>query len=130
MLIATIVSAPTIPTLCWIAPEMPQAMYSFGATVLPVWPTWAAYGYQPASTTARVAATSPPRAFARRSQSAKLSGPPSPRPPATSTSAWVMSTAPRSASSWPTSLAARDQSCTCTSTFSTVALPPLASPAA
>ena len=49
-----------MPTLCWIAPEMPQATYSRGETVLPVWPTCAAYGYQPASTTARVAATSPP----------------------------------------------------------------------
>ena len=36
---------------------MPAARYSFGATVLPVWPICAAYGYQPASTTARVAAT-------------------------------------------------------------------------
>ena len=46
-----------MPTLCWIAPEMPSATYSFGDTVLPVWPTCAEYGYQPASTTARVAAT-------------------------------------------------------------------------
>ena len=43
--------------MCWIAPEMPAARYSFGATVLPVWPIWPAYGNQPASTTARVAAT-------------------------------------------------------------------------
>ena len=32
-------------------------------TVLPVWPTWVEYGYQPASTTARVAATAPPSAL-------------------------------------------------------------------
>jgi hypothetical protein len=30
-----------MPTLCWIAPEIPAARYSFGATVLPVWPIWA-----------------------------------------------------------------------------------------
>src|SRR5262249_17913642 len=57
LLIATTVPEPCIPTLCWIAPEIPHATYSFGETVLPVWPTWLAYGDQPASTTARVAAT-------------------------------------------------------------------------
>ena len=64
LLIATMFSEDCIPTLCWIAPEIPAARYSFGATVLPVWPIWAAYGYQPASTTARVAATAllPPNA--------------------------------------------------------------------
>ena len=55
--------------------------------VFPVWPTCVGYGYQPASTTARVAATAPPSAFASSSTSAKLSGPPRPRPPATITSA-------------------------------------------
>ena len=29
-----------MPAMCWMEPEMPQAMYSEGATVLPVWPTW------------------------------------------------------------------------------------------
>src|SRR4029077_4269292 len=57
LLIATMFSEDCMPTLCWIAPEMPAARYSLGATVLPVCPIWAAYGYQPASTTARVAAT-------------------------------------------------------------------------
>src|SRR5690606_10230667 len=38
-LIATIVSDPRIPTVCWTAPETPRPMYSFGAMVLPVWPT-------------------------------------------------------------------------------------------
>ena len=52
-----------MPTLCWIAPEIPAARYSFGATVLPVWPICVEYGYQPASTTARVAATAPPSDF-------------------------------------------------------------------
>ena len=66
LLIATMFSEDCMPTLCWIAPEMPAARYSFGATVLPVWPICAAYGYQPASTTARVAATAvlPPNALA------------------------------------------------------------------
>ncbi len=68
-------------------PEMPRAMYSFGDTDLPVWPTWVAYGYQPASTTARVEATAPPSAPARSSQSLKPSGAPRPRPPATMMSA-------------------------------------------
>src|SRR5213596_764993 len=66
---------------------MPQAMYSFGATVLPVWPTCVEYGYQPASTTARVAATAPPSACASSSTNLKFSGPPRPRPPATITCA-------------------------------------------
>src|SRR6266540_2388214 len=69
LLIATTTPELCIPTLCWIAPEMPTAMYSFGETVLPVCPTWAAYGYQPASTTARVAATAPSRA--RRASSSR-----------------------------------------------------------
>src|SRR6185436_706728 len=60
LLNATMFSEDCMPTLCWIAPEMPAARYSLGATVLPVCPIWAAYGYQPASTTARVAATAPP----------------------------------------------------------------------
>ena len=38
LLIATMFSEACMPTLCWIAPEMPAARYSFGATVLPVWP--------------------------------------------------------------------------------------------
>ncbi len=77
---------------------MPAARYSFGETVLPVWPIWAAYGYQPASTTARVAATAllPPNALASASASSKPSALPRPRPPATRMSAPSMSTsAPR-----------------------------------
>ena len=42
LLIATMFSEDCMPTLCWIAPEMPSARYSFGATVLPVWPICAA----------------------------------------------------------------------------------------
>src|SRR5581483_7597907 len=36
LLIATMFSELCMPTLCWMAPEMPAARYSFGATVLPV----------------------------------------------------------------------------------------------
>ncbi|MEU4703817.1 hypothetical protein [Nonomuraea dietziae] len=32
------VFAVCMPALCWIAPEMPAAMYSCGETALPVWP--------------------------------------------------------------------------------------------
>ena len=32
---ATMVFAPFMPTRCWMAPEMPTAMYSLGATVWP-----------------------------------------------------------------------------------------------
>src|SRR5436305_5704534 len=103
LLIATMFSEDCIPTLCWIAPEIPAARYSFGATVLPVCPICAAYGYQPASTTARVAATAefPPNAAASSSASLKFSALPSPRPPATRMSAPSMSTsAPRCSPRW------------------------------
>ena len=30
----------SIPARCWMAPEMPAAMYRRGRTVVPVWPTW------------------------------------------------------------------------------------------
>src|SRR5207344_10143 len=82
LLIARMFSELCIPTLCWIAPEMPAARYSFGATVLPVCPICAAYGYQPASTTARVAATAelPPNAAASASASSNPSALPRPRP--------------------------------------------------
>src|SRR5687767_8857897 len=113
-----------MPTLCWIAPEMPQATYSFGDTALPVCPTCAAYGYQPASTTARVAPTAPPSAFASSSTSPKLSGAPRPLPPATITSASSIDGPVDSAVSWSTSVAALDQSSTPTATSSTAAAPP------
>src|SRR4026207_298140 len=38
LLIATIVREPFMPTRCWIAPEMPSATYSLGATVCPELP--------------------------------------------------------------------------------------------
>jgi hypothetical protein len=36
-----------MPARCWIAPEMPAAMYSCGATILPVWPTCQSLGRSP-----------------------------------------------------------------------------------
>src|SRR3954469_21777716 len=123
LLIATMFSELCMPTLCWMAPEMPAARYSFGATVLPVWPICAAYGYQPASTTARVAATAPPRAFARSSASEKFSALPSPRPPPTRMSGSSMFTpAPRCSPRLRT-LAFVEKSESWTSTSSTSASP-------
>src|SRR5262249_23961842 len=87
LLIATITFELCMPTLCSIAPEMPSATDSLGETTCPVGRICAEYGYQPASTTARVAPTAPPSAFASSSASAKFSGAPRPRPPATITSA-------------------------------------------
>lgn len=39
LLIATIVFESFMPARCWMAPEMPTAMYKSGATTFPVWPT-------------------------------------------------------------------------------------------
>src|SRR3954462_3046654 len=43
-----------------MAPDMPTAMYSSGATTLPVWPTCQSFGAYPASTAARDAPTAAP----------------------------------------------------------------------
>ena len=45
LLIATMVFESFMPARCWIAPEMPTAMYKSGATTLPVWPTCSVQGY-------------------------------------------------------------------------------------
>lgn len=42
LLMATITLLSFMPATCWMAPLMPTAMYSCGATTLPVWPTWGA----------------------------------------------------------------------------------------
>lgn len=39
LLTATMSLESFMPARCWIAPEMPTAIYSSGATTLPVWPT-------------------------------------------------------------------------------------------
>ena len=44
LLIATMTLLSFMPARCWIAPLMPQAMYSCGATILPVWPTCQSLG--------------------------------------------------------------------------------------
>src|SRR5829696_8396197 len=80
LLTATIVLEVCMPARCWMAPEMPTATYSWGDTVLPVWPTWCWWGYQPASTAARLAPTAAPRESARASTRAKLDGSWRPRP--------------------------------------------------
>src|ERR1044072_9243433 len=83
-----------MPARCWIAPEMPLAMYSCGETDLPVWPTWLVCGYQPASTAAREAPTAAPSESARASMIAKFSAPLTPRPPETTIAASVSSGRP------------------------------------
>src|SRR5207253_2138295 len=124
---ATIMPALCIPTLCWIAPEIPQAMYSFGDTVFPVCPTCVAYGYQPASTTARVAATAPPSATASSSTSANFSGDPRPRPPATITSASsIDGPASVASAAGSTSSASKECSSSSTATSRTSAASPIA----
>ena len=49
-----------MPAKCWMAPEMPTAMYRSGATTLPVWPTCRSLGTKPASTAARLAPIAAP----------------------------------------------------------------------
>ena len=53
VLMARIALAERAPTMCWIAPLMPQAMYRSGAIRVPVWPTCWACGRQPAEVTTR-----------------------------------------------------------------------------
>ena len=65
---------PFMPTMCWVAPEMPAAMYTLGLTTLPVWPTCIEYGTQPASTIARDAPGAPLRSLASCSTISKLLG--------------------------------------------------------
>src|SRR5574343_92380 len=43
-LIATITLESFMPARCWMAPEMPAAIYNVGATILPVWPTCQSLG--------------------------------------------------------------------------------------
>src|SRR6478672_4613628 len=90
-----------------MAPEMPRATYSCGATETPVCPTWYDCGTYPASTAARDAPTAAPRASASWSTSANFSSEPSPRPPDTTFAA------PRSSG--------RDDDTTASSTDCTVA---------
>src|SRR5713101_6135893 len=49
---ATITLLDVMPARCWIAPEIPSAMYRSGVTVFPVCPTCSSFGRQPAFETA------------------------------------------------------------------------------
>src|SRR3954463_2717452 len=91
---ATMVFEVCMPARCWMAPEMPEATYSCGDTLLPVWPTWLVCGDQPASTAAREAPTAAPRESARSSMRWKFSAPLTPRPPETTIAASVSSGRP------------------------------------
>ena len=82
---AIIVAEFSIPFVCWMAPEMPRAMYRSGFTWTPVTPTCRSLSHQPRSVTALVAPTAPPRASASSSTRCQFSGPPSPLPPDTTT---------------------------------------------
>ena len=69
VLMARIALADEQPTMCWIAPLMPQAMYRSGAIRVPVWPTCWACGRQPAEVTTR---DTPDRATEQRGELVEL----------------------------------------------------------
>jgi len=65
LLTATISLESFIPAKCCMAPDIPNAIYSSGATTLPVCPTCNEFSAYPASTAARDAPTAAPSASAR-----------------------------------------------------------------
>ena len=73
--------APDMPTRCCTAPDIPNAMYRSGATVLPDMPTWREQGIQPFSTRDLEHDTVPPTFLATDSATSMrfLSRIPSPR---------------------------------------------------
>src|SRR3712207_8882921 len=73
----------SIPAKCCIAPDIPQAIYRSGLTVLPVCPTCLSLPIQPASTLALEDVTSPPNSSASSFNTSKYSGLPIPLPPET-----------------------------------------------
>ena len=87
VLMAMILLDLSMPARCWMAPEMPAAIYRRGRTVSPVWPTWCSRPISPASTAAREAPTSPPSRLARSRISSNSPAPSTPPPPATITGA-------------------------------------------
>jgi hypothetical protein len=127
LLIATITFESFMPARCWIAPEIPTAMYSSGATILPVWPTCMSFGTKPASTAARDAPMAAPSLSAMPSSSLKFSPFCMPRPPEITTEAAVSSGRSDSAISWLTKLEI-PASCAA-STAASSALPPSAATA-
>ena len=60
LFIATIYLESLIPAKCCIAPDIPQAIYNSGLTVVPVWPTWWELSIHPESTAALEAPISAP----------------------------------------------------------------------
>ena len=86
--------APLQPTMCWMAPLMPQAIYRSGAMRVPVWPTWSVCGRQPRLVTTREPPTAPSSSAANSSRSLKPSALPTPRPPPTTTRASASETLP------------------------------------
>ena len=81
LLIATIILLSFIPARCWIAPEIPTAIYKSGTTTFPVWPTWWSLLIYPASTAAREAPTAALSLSAMSVISLKLSPLSNPLPP-------------------------------------------------
>ena len=102
VLIARIALAALQPTMCWIAPLIPQAMYRSGAIRVPVWPTCIACGRQPALVTTRETPTAAPSRAASSSSSRTPSPLPTPRPPPTTTRASASETVPASGATRPT----------------------------
>ena len=98
------------PTMCWIAPLMPHAMYRSGAIRVPVWPTCWACGRQPAEVTTRDTPTVPPSSAASSSSCAKPSALPTPRPPPTTTRASASEIAPSSAGTCEVTLTRKSRS--------------------
>ena len=87
VLTAMIVSAVRIPARCCTAPEIPNARYTRGLTVLPDCPTWRALGIQPASTSGRdTLSVAPSRRPAPRSAGSRPC--PRPRPIETERAPW------------------------------------------
>lgn len=64
LLIAAMTLLSFMPARCWMAPEIPAARYSCGATFLPVWPTCKLLSAKPLSTAARDAPIAAPSASA------------------------------------------------------------------
>ena len=84
---ATMVPAPWMPLVWWIAPDTPSPMYRRGEIVSPVWPIWALRSIQPSSQATRVAPTAAPSGSARERTRSK--SPSTPRPPTTTVRASV-----------------------------------------
>ena len=89
VLIARIRLADLQPTMCWIAPLMPHAMYRSGAMRCPVWPTCCVCGRQPLLVTTRDTPMAAPSNSASSSSSENAAAEPTPRPPPTTTFASV-----------------------------------------